>query len=557
MAVGAFLPSEARQWAHAGEQNCEVWIAGTAIADLLPLRGEPLARHILEQILSGRDLTDLLTALRGHYALVLRRGEMLCAATDPIRSIPLFYRTEGPDAGVSDDAWTLRVADGLSRESVAEFSTAGFVTGPHTLFENVRTLQAGEIVRMARGQAVAERYYDYRCTYAEDGEDATAVAALDKVIMSCMGRAVAACKGRQAVIPLSGGLDSRLIASCFKRLGHPDVVCFAYGLPGNWEAEISRAKAKALGLPWFFVPYTPEMLSRHYHSAEMRRFWRFAAQGSALPSIPEWPALREVTEQGLIKPDAVFLSGQSGDFINGSHLKYLFDPAFCDDPLNVEQAIIDKHYTLWRDLVRESEVMAPVRRRIRDILAGFPLATPEQAACAYEYWECQERQLKYVVGGGRVFEFFGHEWWMPLWDVEIMDFFKQISIGLKLGGYLYAKCLAAHDPFGVFAENAPKSRFDRRRAQKELQGRETPRRKLKALLGNLPGLRAPLEQRRWQKEHRHYYRHSPLGFPRIYSEREYVYKDPAKRHVLSLWLRDFLREEHGVDLSARDFSTTG
>jgi asparagine synthase (glutamine-hydrolysing) len=68
------------------------------------------------------------------------------------------------------------------------------------------------------------------------------------------------------VVPLSGGLDSRIIVAMLKRLGVEDVICFTYGKKGNREAEISRQVAEALGYRWYFVEYTKEKLYDGYHS---------------------------------------------------------------------------------------------------------------------------------------------------------------------------------------------------------------------------------------------------------------------------------------------------
>ena len=38
------------------------------------------------------------------------------------------------------------------------------------------------------------------------------------------------CEGKQIAIPLSGGYDSRLIASGLHKIGFKNVICFSYGL---------------------------------------------------------------------------------------------------------------------------------------------------------------------------------------------------------------------------------------------------------------------------------------------------------------------------------------
>lgn len=55
-------------------------------------------------------------------------------------------------------------------------------------------------------------------------------------------------KGRQLVIPLSGGLDSRLLAAWLKKLKAPNIKTFTYGKPDSPETSISEQVASALGI---------------------------------------------------------------------------------------------------------------------------------------------------------------------------------------------------------------------------------------------------------------------------------------------------------------------
>lgn len=544
--VADFLPSQNRSWKHVHHGETTAWATGCAFRGQVLLQAAALAALTAEQIDSSESLRSLMQELSGQFALVVRCDEGLLLGGDIIRSVPVFYRADGTAA--SDDIALLSPGK-LNYDSVAEFAAAGFVTGSYTLYDGIRTLEAGEVVCLGADGIEAQTYYDLRNNYSNDNEDKALLAAMDETVMACMGRAAEICAGRQVVIPLSGGLDSRLLATSFKRLGYENIICFAYGLPGNHEAVKSKQVAEALGLSWFEVPYDPEELRRDFQSEAMARFQAFAGQGHTMPTLTEWSAVRLVCEQGLVDDDAVFLSGQSGDFINGSHLKYLIDPEWNADSRDVVGAIGSKHYSLWGGLLEKPLVGEAVGRRVQEIVGRFEVHGLEQAAEAYEYWECRERQLKYVVQGGRIFEFFGHDWWMPLWDRELIDFFKPISIGLKMKGYLYAKYLAAHDPYGVFQEDRPVERFNRDAVLAEAVRRMTPRRKLKNALTELPGIRQWGYRNAQIRKHRHAYRHSPLGFAHMYAEQQYVREDLEKRHELSLWLRDHLEEHYGVRIA--------
>ncbi|MGE4553328.1 MAG: asparagine synthase-related protein [Desulfovibrionaceae bacterium] len=549
-----FLPSSTRPWARRDETGWIVWAFGHAFAQGRRLPAAELARRAAGLLAAGEAPAALAAGLNGQWALAAQAPDgTLWLACDHMRSLPLLYQSI-PGGQGSDEADRLTSAGTLDPDSVIEFVLAGYATGPHTLYADVRTVQSGEVVRLgaegAGGTIEAARHHLHCCTYEADAEGPEALAALDQTLMDACARALEVVDGRQIALPLSGGLDSRCLVSCFRRLGYDNLACFAYGLPGNREMVKSRAVAEALGVRWFPVSYDPAELARDLASESQARFRRFSAQACAMACLTEWTAVRRVCEEGLVDRDAVFLSGQSGDFINGSHLKYLLDPEWRADPLDVAGAIRAKHYSLWLDLARRPDLQAVCQRRTAEVMAGWPTATLPEAAAAYEHWENQERQLKYVAQGGRLFEFFGHDWLMPLWDREVMDFFRPVSLGLKLRGYLYAKTLATFDPYGVFAGDMPRARFDRAAAAAE-QARlaARPGRRLRRLVSGLPGLGDLLWRRERERVFRHHRRYDPLGFAQAYPEAEYVNRDPGKRHSLALWVRDYLAEAHGVDLA--------
>jgi asparagine synthase (glutamine-hydrolysing) len=75
--------------------------------------------------------------------------------------------------------------------------------------------------------------------------------------------------------------------------------------------------------------------------------------------------------------------------------------------------------------------------RIERITGPMRTSTPEEAADAFERWDCQERQAKFIVNSVRVYESFGYEWRLPLFDAELMDFWSRIPIEGRVGRRLY------------------------------------------------------------------------------------------------------------------------
>lgn len=256
--------------------------------------------------------------------------------------------------------------------------------------------------------------------------------------------------GRPAWVPLSGGLDSRLVLCMLKELDYDRIQTFSYGIPGNCEAAAAQAIAQKINVPWFSIPYTRAFGRRAFYTKEREAYFHFAHALSGIPMMTDFYALYALSLEGRISKDAVIINGQTGDFISGEHI-----PAALNHPEITQDgflnAIIAKHYALWRNLHTPENVITIKQRIMRMLQASLPRAfIREDAMKRYEMWEWRARQAQHVVAGQRAYDFFGIAWELPLWDDEYLNFWSQIPFEHKFRQSLYHAYVETHDPFGVF-----------------------------------------------------------------------------------------------------------
>jgi asparagine synthase (glutamine-hydrolysing) len=76
----------------------------------------------------------------------------------------------------------------------------------------------------------------------------------------------------RAAIPLSGGLDSRLLLGLLAPESEGRIVAACYGAPGSQDVELSRNAARAVGVEHRFVPFrASEVLSSERRNVLARR----------------------------------------------------------------------------------------------------------------------------------------------------------------------------------------------------------------------------------------------------------------------------------------------
>jgi asparagine synthase (glutamine-hydrolysing) len=426
-------------WATSGATRAR----GYAHLDGRFLRAEALAAA-LDGCATPADWQAIVRRLNGCFALVTRRDGGLLAAVDRIRSIPLFYSTRGRELVLSDSAYAVLEgsgSDAIDAAADAEFRLTGYVTGRETLYAGVYQIEAGELLRWDEGNAAAlerHRYYAFRHGDFLSSGTSALISALDQVHAGVFKRLVESVGERTIVVPLSGGYDSRLIGVSLRDLGVRDAVCYSYGVPDNWESRISQELARYLGFRWEFVPYSAERWRAWGASERFAEFFRAAGNLSSVPHIQDWPAVLELQRERRIPPGSVFVPGHSGDFLAGSHVPkwYVERPSL--RRRDVLDSILRAHYSLW-DWPPDGERALRHRfdQRIESVAGPVRDCSPEEAADTFERWDLQERQAKFICNSARVYESFGFEWRLPLFDAELMDFWARIPVELRTGRRLY------------------------------------------------------------------------------------------------------------------------
>ncbi|WP_461208441.1 asparagine synthase-related protein [Desulfocurvus sp. DL9XJH121] len=442
------------EWSTLHRDGLVVWYAGR----------EGSVRALLDTLPSGRaprraEAAQALRGLPGHFAVALLGDGWGLVAVDEARAYPLLYAETVDELHLSGCARAVRDAAGLSgmdETGVLEFLMSGFVTAGGTVIRGLHQLQAGEALLWSEGGGgEVFRYYLFHTReFLEDGRDGL-VERLGLATDAVFDRLVQDLDGRPALLPLSAGLDSRLVAAKLVERGYDDIRTFSYGTPGNHEAAHARKVAETLGVPWRFVPISgPDM--RAFHESSLRReYWNFCDGLASVPNPQDIVPLLKLRDEGGLPGNAVLINGQSGDFSCGAHIpRALTEADACLG--DVFELLLAKHFALWRDMLTPGNT-ARLRAKMQGALAAIDPDpdTPARLAVLHDCWEWQERQSKYVVNGQRIYDFLGLDWRLPLWEAEWNDFWPRVPVEYRLGRGLHRDYLRRWDYRGLFSGREP------------------------------------------------------------------------------------------------------
>ncbi len=416
------------------------------------LTGREAARTF-EDVESMAQLSDLLSRIDGAFSVLIRTTAGLLVGVDPMRMFPLFYTKSGRQWQIADSAEALlqHVPDAEINPGVLpEFLSAGFVMGKDTLVTGICKTNAAEVLQFGSGEKPDRHTWSY---FLPEHFRTQTVPVLKKelkgLLQDLSGRLVESLQGRTAIVPLSGGYDSRLIACMLKMQGYEKVVCMTYGRP-NREARISRWVAEQLGYRWEFVDYSGIPAEGLTMDPLFLDWTAYTGNLSSMPYLQEYFAVKTLKEKKLIPENSIFLPGHTGDYIAGSYTEKTV--RFRGGRMSKARRLLNGYFMFF-PLKKEQREM--IIQRLGEWFADYhppAAATDGRYDVFTEDWDLKEKFSLFVFNSAGVFPFFGYEFRLPLWDRQFRSFFREIPFELRSHKKLYDQVLEQNYfiPMGVY-----------------------------------------------------------------------------------------------------------
>lgn len=397
---------------HFTEDGWQVWELRT----LTPVSQAPLNP-------SDADLH----ARTGHWARIESDGQQVRLYSDRLLSFPLYY-ARGPQGWVAGtDVYQVAQAAGCAARSGAaarELLNCAHTLGDETLFEGVFALPAAsQVILTAEGATSrcwgAPNYpVDAVSDPAQFGEH------FDAALTAALARAVENLQGQQIVIPLSGGIDSRLLVMYLRKVGAKNLVAFTYGKPGSREVATSAAVAKQMGIDWHGVELDPAQMRAAWSTPEAAAFRRATWSGFALPHVQDWWALRQLRAEGVLRPGDVVFPGHT-IVGNMHHPEVLESPS---QRAKIAQAVAAHHWCLRSSAPRSAQDWELIRTALAETMRETQwqvqpgdegVAARRQTQSLVEWFNLKHRQAKYINNSIRAYEFFDLNWALPMLDAQM------------------------------------------------------------------------------------------------------------------------------------------
>ncbi len=260
----------------------------------------------------------LVERLNGMFAFAVwdDRIQRLLLARDRLGKKPLYYYRSETGIYFSSELGSLLkcgcVPRNMSNQALFEFLMYDFIPSPHTIFEKVYKLPAGNTAELDRDGLRVRKYWDL-----PDPVPQAASHDESEKLISLLSDAVQ--RRLIADVPLgsflSGGIDSSLVTALMARASTDKIKTFSISFPGTShdESKWARLAAEHIGAEHHEHPVEYDL--REVFPSLARHFGEPFGDSSALPT---WHLCAHTR-----KSVTVALSGDGGDELFGGYERYL------------------------------------------------------------------------------------------------------------------------------------------------------------------------------------------------------------------------------------------
>ncbi|MBN2558161.1 MAG: 7-cyano-7-deazaguanine synthase [Clostridia bacterium] len=392
------------------------FIAGSALLDSF------------SDIRDEKDFLDRISSLNGVFAAIINREGFVLSAVDRYGVFKLFHCRNGSRIFIGDDIVAMAHASGnlaFNSEAEKDWLPGGFVSGTETLFKGIHSLNASRYLAadMAAGTMEIKTYHSFTLYDVNETGYDRLMEGLGIVFRESAERLAGSLEGRKALIPLSGGADSRFCAMMLRQCGYENVLCFTYGNRHGHEERTARRTAAALGFEHVFIPYKRRDWARLFKEADNLRYIEYASQYKATPHFSDLFAARKLA--GMFDPsECIIIPGHVG-----SVAESIFIPgSFCPEAGFIDK-LIEKYFYFYGN--SHHEIRAHLHRRLKNHAAGADSEDARGLQGRFDGAAYDSYRSNHLFMALKPYEYYGFEWRLPLMDNAVVDFFKTVPLEFK------------------------------------------------------------------------------------------------------------------------------
>ncbi|MCQ2350843.1 MAG: asparagine synthase C-terminal domain-containing protein [Paludibacteraceae bacterium] len=392
-------------------------------------------------------LLEKLRTANGIFSFIIDTPDFKATSVGDTRIYPVYYKEDTDGLQISNDFRNLlSKSDKLSDFAVQFYKASSFTPAGLTLIDGIKQVKPFHLLVRSNNNTSEFCYKTY--LHLAEEEQSMTECQIMKIIDNAFKRTIDSVNGRQIVIPLSGGYDSRLIACMMKLNGYENVICYTIGAKESQECSTAFKVAKQLGFRIYLINPADADAKELFSTSEFRQYSSFTGGLTNFLWLYEFFAIKKLKSLGVLEDGAVFIPGHSGDFLAGSQLykSRLTDSSssqsFC-------KAILDDRFIYGHNRITDNYVFNQISENIS---AGYT------SISSFNWFTMTHLLTHCINNAARAYLFFDYDVRLPFWDRELLDAFLSLPFTDLKNCSLYRKTLTDNvfNPLQVnFASDLP------------------------------------------------------------------------------------------------------
>jgi len=375
----------------------------------------------LEQLIEDCDVYEVLSQLNGSFRYIINSEKSTWFGVDHFGGYSLFYQTS-PSLNILIDPNKSSQLIDIDDENLCTLLASGFCYGENTIFKNIFECLPGFTYTYDKQENKLEKQEWFRIDL--NSEKKRSIRELADLLKALIPKNLP-----KSYLALTGGIDSRLILSLFRKSGAA-FESLTYGTANNPDVEPAQTIAKMSNLNHHLFMLDDLDLSQFFQNKQLEDFFSVGFLGRSLPFECDWVI------SNLIKEKTSWLTtGFTSFWLRAPYQDYL--------PLtnnaNLTQKIFNTHCR--QTLISSAKFKDILYANIAESMSHYQ---PSHYDSNYDRWNIENRQHKYIINTSNNYRYNNIEVFMPLFDRRFMSFLNNTQREQRLEQKIYMEAIISH-----------------------------------------------------------------------------------------------------------------
>lgn len=381
--------------------------------------------ELFSGIITPEAFFALLKELNGCFSIYFETDNFVFLASDKFATYPLFYSRHDENIYVSDRVSYIVKSTGnkkVNENAVRDITYTGYTYLNETLISGINQVIASECIVINKSDLSVNRttYFLYSYDKSKLIETESATSMFDEICKKVSKRLIQSLGGRNCVVFLSGGVDSRFCAYLLKIGGYSDkTTLITYGSKLSPDYSPAVKTASALNMKHMCIPYKRKNWENTYKDKDSLSYLKYSQNISISAHLREHFVVRELLDNKTISKEDIIIPGHLGTVAGREYTKEQLCSISSTHKRLIDKTVLFYNMERFPDgneyLLSRTKSLFPPECSSTDPLYYLSIYN-NAASCTYS--------IKYLINSLRAYDYYGMEWRLPLLDTEIIDFFN-------------------------------------------------------------------------------------------------------------------------------------